>query len=83
MNGRIFIAIRLASTMQIFNSSDPAPFHENEPDSAAEHDRIGTVKGFQKKTPFKKIVISLPIDILGPGGHSRSGRRAGIILHIR
>jgi len=49
MNGRIFIAIRLASIMQIFNSSDPAPFHENEPDSAAEHDRIGTVKGFQKK----------------------------------
>jgi hypothetical protein len=62
VNGRILIEIKLASVMQIFNSFDPAPFHEKELDSAAEHYIIETVKDFPKKTPFK-IVIYLPPDI--------------------
>ena len=45
--------------MQLFNSFDPAPFHEKELDSAAEHYIVDTVKDFPKKTAFK-IIIYLP-----------------------
>lgn len=62
-NGLILIEIRLSSVMQLFNSFDPAPFHEKELDSAAEHYIVDTVKDFPKKTRFK-IVIYLPPDIL-------------------
>jgi hypothetical protein len=58
----ILIEIMLSSVMQLFNSYDPAPFHEKELDSAAEHYIIETVKDFPKKTPFK-IIIYLPPDI--------------------
>jgi hypothetical protein len=59
---RILIEIKLSSVMQLFNSFDPAPFHEKELDTAAEHYIVDTVKDFPKKTPFK-IVIYLPPDI--------------------
>jgi hypothetical protein len=61
---RILIEITLSSVMQLFNSFDPAPFHEKELDSAAEHYIVDTVKDFPKKTGFK-IVIYLPPDIAG------------------
>ena len=61
-NGRILIQITLSSVMQLFNSFDPAPFHEKELDSAAEHYIVDTVKDFPKKTEFK-ILIYLPPDI--------------------
>jgi hypothetical protein len=61
-NGRIVIEIKLSSVMQLFNSFDPAPFHEKELDSAAEHYIVDTVKDFPKKTEFK-IIIYLPPDI--------------------
>jgi hypothetical protein len=61
-DGRILIEIKLSSVMQLFNSFDPAPFHEKELDSAAEHYIVDTVKDFPKKTRFK-IVIYLPRDI--------------------
>jgi hypothetical protein len=61
-DGRILIEIKLSSVMQIFNSFDPAPFHEKELDSAAEHYIVDTVKDFPKKTRFR-IIIYLPPDI--------------------
>ena len=61
-NGRILIEIKLSSVAQLFNSFDPAPFHEKELDSAAEHYIVDMVKDFPQKTPFK-MIIYLPPDI--------------------
>jgi hypothetical protein len=61
-DGHILIEIKLSSIMQLFNSFDPAPFHEKELDSAAEHYIVETVKDFPAKTPFR-ILIYLPPDI--------------------
>ncbi len=61
-NGRILIEIKLSSVIQLFNSFDPAPFHEKELDSAAEQYIVDTVSDFPKKTPLK-ILIYLPPDI--------------------
>jgi len=58
-NGRVLIEIKLSSVLQLFNSFDPAPFHEKELDTAAEHYIIDTVKDFPAKTQFR-IVIYLP-----------------------
>jgi hypothetical protein len=62
VDGQILIEIRLTSIMQLFNSFDPAPFHEKELDSAAEHYIVETVKDFPKTTRFR-IIIYLPLDI--------------------
>lgn len=62
VDGSILIEIKLSSVMQLFNSFDPAPFHEKELDSAAENYIVETVKDFPKKTGFR-IVIYLPPDI--------------------
>lgn len=59
---RVLIEITLSSVIQLYNSFDPAPFHEKELDSAAEHYIVDTVKDFPKKTAFK-ILIYLPADI--------------------
>ncbi len=64
VDGRILIEIRLSSIMQLFNSFDPAPFHEKELDTAAEHYIVETVKDFPKNTLFR-IIIYLPPDIAG------------------
>lgn len=61
-NGMILIEIKLSSVIQLFNSFDPAPFHEKELDSAAEHYIVDTVKDFPQKTRFK-MNIYLPPDI--------------------
>lgn len=61
-NGRILIEIKLSSVIQLFNSFDPAPFHEKELDSVAEHYIVDTISDFPKKTRFK-IIIYLPPDI--------------------
>jgi len=58
----VLIEITLSSVIQLYNSFDPAPFHEKELDSAAEHYIVETVKDFPKKTKFK-ILIYLPADI--------------------
>ncbi|MFA4824548.1 MAG: hypothetical protein WC593_05250 [Methanoregula sp.] len=62
VDGMILIEIKLSSIMQLFNSFDPAPFHEKELDSAAEHYIIDTVKDFPVKTKFK-MVIYLPKEL--------------------
>jgi hypothetical protein len=61
-DGRILIEIKLSSIIQLFNSFDPAPFHEKELDSAAEDYIVDTVKDFPFKTRFR-IVIYLPSGI--------------------
>jgi hypothetical protein len=60
-DGKILIEITLSSVLQLFNSFDPAPFHEKELDSAAEHYIVETVKDFPRKTPFKIIMYLPPI----------------------
>jgi len=62
VDGRILIEIKLSSVIQLFNSFDPAPFHEKELDSAAEHYIVDMVKDFSAKTRFR-IIIYLPPDI--------------------
>lgn len=42
----ILIEIALYSVVQLFNVFDPAPFHEKEFDSAAEHYIVDTVRDF-------------------------------------
>ena len=51
-NGMILIEIKLSSVLQLFNSFDPAPFHEKELDTAAEHYIVDAVKDFPHKTRF-------------------------------
>jgi hypothetical protein len=62
VDGVILIEIKLSSIMQLFNSFDPAPFHEKELDTAAEHYIIDTVKDFPVKTKFR-MVIHLPKEL--------------------
>jgi len=62
VDGMILIEIKLSSIMQLFNSFDPAPFHEKELDTAAEHYIIDTVKDFPLKTKFK-MLIYLPKEL--------------------
>ena len=62
VDGKILVEIKLTSIIQLFNSFDPAPFHEKELDTAAEHYIVDTVDDFPQKTQFK-IVIFLPPDI--------------------
>jgi hypothetical protein len=76
IDGKVLIEIKLSSILQLFNSFDPAPFHEKELDLAAEHYIVDAVKDFPAKTPFK-IIIYLPPDI------ARTERAAKIPQAIR
>ncbi len=62
VDGKILIEIKLSSINQLFNSFDPAPFHEKELDTAAEHYIVDTVDDFPQKTQFK-IIIYLPHEL--------------------
>jgi hypothetical protein len=62
VDGMVLIEIKLSSIMQLFNSFDPAPFHEKELDTAAEHYIIDTVKDFPVKTKFR-MIIYLPKEL--------------------
>ncbi|MGA2917563.1 hypothetical protein [Methanoregula sp.] len=63
VDGKILLEIKLTSIMQLFNSFDPAPFHEKELDSAAEQYIVETVKDFPARTEFK-MIIYLPKDLV-------------------
>ncbi|MFA4876720.1 MAG: hypothetical protein WC586_04860 [Methanoregula sp.] len=54
-NGTILIEIKLSTIIQMFNTFDPAPFHEKELDSDAERYIVNIVKDFPAKTQFKMI----------------------------
>jgi hypothetical protein len=58
-NGAILIEMRLRTVMQIFNSLDPAPFHEKDLDPDAEAYITEIVQDFPIAQPMK-IVIHLP-----------------------
>jgi hypothetical protein len=58
-DGRLLIEIELKSLMQIFNSFDPAPFHEKELDASAEVYIYNSVAEFPLKTPLE-LMIHLP-----------------------
>jgi hypothetical protein len=62
IDGKVMIEIKLSSVAQLFNSFDPAPFHEKELDTNAEHYIVDIIKDFPPKTNFK-ILIHLPKDI--------------------
>lgn len=55
----VLIEIQLNSVIQMFNSFDPAPFHEKELDSDTERYIVDTVNDFPSGTKFK-IIIYLP-----------------------
>ena len=63
VDGKVLIEIKLSSIVQLFNTFDPAPFHEKELDFDAERYIVGIVKEFPATTPFK-IIIFLPPDLL-------------------
>jgi hypothetical protein len=58
-DGKLLIELELHSVMQIFNSFDPAPFHEKELDDNAEIYIYNTVGEFPLKKPLE-IVIYVP-----------------------
>lgn len=62
-NGRILIEISLSSIPQLFNTFDPAPFHEKELDIDAEHYIVDTVNDLPGNTPCA-IRIYLPRDLV-------------------
>jgi len=57
--GKLLIELELHSMMQIFNSFDPAPFHEKELDASAEVYIYNSVDEFPLKKPLE-IMIYLP-----------------------
>lgn len=76
VDGNILIEIKLTSIMQLFNSFDPAPFHEKELDADAEHYIVDTVRDFPAKTKFR-IIIYLPKDLVG----SEQARKIAPAIH--
>ncbi len=59
--GVALIEIRLNSLQQLFNSFDPAPFHEKDLDHDAEDYIVGSVDEFPLSAPLK-LVFHLPPD---------------------
>ena len=56
VDGKIVIEIDLSSVKQLFNSFDPAPFHEKELDINAENYIVDMVDDFPLKTPFRLVI---------------------------
>jgi len=57
-DGKLLIELELHSVMQIFNSFDPAPFHEKELDPEAEEYIYNTVGEFPLKKPLGIIIYA-------------------------
>ena len=62
-NGKLLIELELHSIMQIFNSFDPAPFHEKELDANAEVYIYNTVGEFPLKKPLELMIYRSPFRI--------------------
>jgi hypothetical protein len=62
--GKLLIEIELRSMMQIFNSFDPAPFHEKELDASAEVYIYNSVGEFPLKKPLE-LMVYLPSSEIG------------------
>lgn len=67
VDGKVLIEVKLSSIMQLYNSFDPAPFHEKELDTDAEKYIIDTIKDLPAKTVVK-LVIYLPSELSGSEG---------------
>lgn len=61
---KILIEIKISTINQLFNSFDPAPFHDKELDNEAERYIVDIVRDFPSKTEFK-ILIHLPPELIG------------------
>ncbi len=57
--GVYLIELRLATLQQLFNSLDPAPFHDKDLDPAAEEYIVNSAAEFPIKTPVK-LLLHLP-----------------------
>lgn len=64
-NGKLLIELELHSIMQIFNSFDPAPFHEKELDPEAEEYIYNTVGEFPQKKPLEILIYIPPSEFDG------------------
>ncbi|MGB9939397.1 hypothetical protein [Methanosarcina sp.] len=62
-NGKLLIELELHSIMQIFNSFDPAPFHEKELDPEAEEYIYNTVGEFPLKKPLGIMIYVPPSEV--------------------
>lgn len=63
-DGAWLVEIRLRETRQLFNSLDPAPFHEKDLDDEAERYIVGAVRDFHLDAPLK-LVFHLPAGATG------------------
>jgi hypothetical protein len=63
LNGKLMIELELRTAMQIFNSFDPAPFHEKELDPEAEEYIYNTVGEFPLKKPLGIIIYIPPSEV--------------------
>jgi hypothetical protein len=61
------IEMRLTRLAQLFNSLDPAPFHERDLDPDAEDYIIGSAEEISRQRPLR-LVIHLPADQVPQGG---------------
>jgi len=69
-DGKLLIELELHSLMQIFNSFDPAPFHEKELDEEAEVYIYNTVSEFPLKKPLGIIIYVPPSEFDGETEHT-------------
>jgi hypothetical protein len=60
-HGNWLIELRLNSPRQLFNTIDPAPFHEKDLDDAAERYIVGAVENFPEDAPLQ-LLLHLPED---------------------
>jgi hypothetical protein len=63
-NGTILIELRLNRLAQLFNTFDPAPFHERDLDDDAESYIVACVREIPRRHPYK-LVIQLPPEEAG------------------
>jgi hypothetical protein len=68
--GKLLIELELHSMMQIFNSFDPAPFHEKELDEDAEVYIYNIVGEFPLKKPLEIIIHVPPSEFNGETEHT-------------
>ncbi|AKB64728.1 hypothetical protein [Methanosarcina mazei] len=69
LNGKLMIELELHTAMQLFNSFDPAPFHEKELDREAEEYIYNTVGEFPLKKPLGIFIYLPPSEADGETEH--------------
>lgn len=66
------IEINLSRLAQLFNSLDPAPFHERDLDQDAEEYIVGSAEEIARQRPLR-LVLHLPADQVPQGGAYQIG----------